>query len=202
MGFDSRDEPAATGGGDEEDYHCLRTGCLSSECQVIYVKDPRGLFQFFRANAKSNMTKTCILCSRVVCAACQAGKGSALLYQNGPNLASLGATSTTPKPARGPSAVDAIICKSCCPALVRDIILFERVRAKASERRQARVQEACEEAMQGLVGVQLGAAPATLSGSPEKLDRRNSSNRGSSGSDDGEASLADFPYAGIISSVS
>ncbi|CAM6096439.1 unnamed protein product [Calypogeia fissa] len=194
IGFDEQVDPRP---GEDEDFHCLRTGCLSAECQVTYVKGPKGMFQFFRANCKSSMIKNCVLCSRVVCAGCQAGRGSALVYQNGPNLVSLGASSN-PKPVRGPSAVDAILCKSCCPPLVRDTVLLERVRAKSSERRQARVQDACEEAMEGLVGRQLGG-PASASLSQDNQDKRN--NRISAVSEEGESSVADFPYAGIISSV-
>ncbi|KAL2622415.1 hypothetical protein R1flu_002620 [Riccia fluitans] len=172
-----------------ESLHCLRVGCLSSSCKINYLKGS-GTFQYFDKLAKSsNFLGNCTLCKQKVCAACHSGKGSALLYYNISNPAIPGGAGGNPKPARGPTAIDAVICKRCCPPEVREPILLERLKSALGSRRKTRVKDACILAVEGVVGSENPAKE----GSPA-----------SSGYEsflEGEVSLAEFPQAGIISSV-
>ncbi|OAE30181.1 hypothetical protein AXG93_4295s1360 [Marchantia polymorpha subsp. ruderalis] len=172
-----------------ENLHCLRIGCLSSMCGVAF-SNGNGTFRYFERLAKSSdFLGTCAMCKRRVCAACHAGKGSALLHFNGPNPPGSVAGSGNSKPARGPTAVDAVVCKKCCVPFVRDVILLERVKSVLAARRRSRVNDACTTALQGLAGSlstdgKGGSRESVLEICPE-----------------GEVSLADFPQAGVISSV-
>ncbi|KAL3691590.1 hypothetical protein R1sor_005241 [Riccia sorocarpa] len=173
-----------------ENLHCLRVGCLSPSCQINYLKGSR-TFQYFERLAKpSNVLWNCVSCKRKVCAACHSGKGSALLYNNTLNPATPGGGGGNPKPARGPTAVDAVICKNCSPPDVRETILLERLKSASALRRKTRVKDACLLAVEGVVGLDSPTKEASSATSEfESLL-------------EGELSLAEFPQAGIISSVS
>lgn len=173
--------------------------CTDPKCEV------RAETQYIKTiDSKSTSERlhelpVCSRCSRRVCRVCTAGKGSVLLRDTfSPGAISGQGGSSHGGSAYHLSAGDKVLCKRCCPQKILDALLLDRVKVLSSLRQISRVKCAALKALQQLVG-------CSSRDSSMDLGKRDGSLEGPGKSEhvlktlfQGEFSLAEFPYGGLL----
>lgn len=174
-------------------------GCLSRECEV----GRGGLAAGGSVQRGNSPLKRCEECEKKVCTACLVGPGAGLLKHNRDKKvrfeapeAREGGAKAEPK---GPPLQDQILCKKCCPALVRDAVLMERVRKLSAARRRVRLEAEAAQAGAHLHSLSAGSAVECEAGQGNLRDGRGVAIAGVPNLA-GE-SLAEYPYAGLLFAV-
>jgi hypothetical protein len=158
------------------DDNILQTGCLNNNCGVHIVEPSPENSSFKKTGSSSSSLQYCSECGQQTCTACMSGPGSAILFR--------GSSSRGP-----PLHMEEItLCKRCAPGLVNDAVLLDRVRVLSSARRRSRVKAAAIGALKVLKSLGSWRTPGSTQEDIQEVLR-------------GETSLADYPYATILTSV-
>ncbi|GAQ84463.1 Sac domain-containing Phosphoinositide Phosphatase [Klebsormidium nitens] len=174
-------------------------GCLSRECEV----GRGGLAAGGAVQGGNSPLKRCEECEKRVCAACLVGPGAGLLKKHRENKVRVevpeareGGTKAEPK---GPPLQDQTLCKKCCPALVRDAVLIDRVRKLSAARRRVRLETEAAQAAAHLHSLSAGSAVECEAGQGNLRDGRGVAIAGVPNLA-GDL-LAEYPYAGLLFAV-
>jgi hypothetical protein len=174
--------------------NCTDPKCeVHAETQWIKTTDSKSTYE------RLHELPVCSRCSRRVCSVCTAGKGSVLLR----DAVSPGAISGQGGSSHGGSAyclsaADKVLCKRCCPQKVLDALLLDRVKVLSSLRQISRVKCAALKALQQLVGCSLRDSGMDLGKRDGSLEGLGRSESGLKTLFQGQFSLAEFPYGGLL----
>ncbi|CAN6468275.1 unnamed protein product [Victoria cruziana] len=191
--------------------HCLGCGC------EVRFDAQNHLYTSKLPIAGSTSLLKCSSCQKNVCKVCAAGRGSTLLVSRNQlapthsnDLSSPGGSSHGGSSHGGQSdgsmssrtaILDGILCKSCCPGIVRDALSLDYVRVLGSLRRRSRADNAAMQAVSRVLGAfvrghsfgikhELGYQQGA---EVSRMQLKNLLNQ--------EESLAEFPSAGFLYSV-
>jgi hypothetical protein len=178
-------------------------GCAHSECEIGRGGVAGGSAAGGLIQEQNAPLKVCEECQKKACVACLAGTGSGLLKKyreskvrvESPEVREGGAKAEP----KGPPLQDQTLCKKCCPPLVRDAVLVERVRRLSGARRRSRLQAEAAQAGAHLHSFSAGSAVECEAGMGNLRDGRGVAIGGTPNLA-GE-SLAEYPYAGLLFSV-
>ncbi|KAL3752756.1 hypothetical protein ACJRO7_000192 [Eucalyptus globulus] len=138
----------------------------------------------------------CSRCKRKVCKVCCAGKGALLLVSYG-IVQSQGGSSPGGQvdvSTIGMTAIDGIICKSCCQGIELDALMLDYIRVLTSLRRSTRAGDAAHTALDQVMGSSLRDFPSERKRHSDpktavEVQRQLLK---------GEESLAEFPFASFL----
>ncbi|KAH9305499.1 hypothetical protein KI387_009903, partial [Taxus chinensis] len=147
----------------------------------------------------------CSKCARKVCTVCTTGKGSMLLANN----SSLDAISPRVVPGQGGSShgggttfhslvANKALCKTCCPQIILDALLLDRVKVLSSLRQRSRVKCATSKSLQLVVGYSSESSSVDLGKQNETFDVTGKDQSGLHTVFKGESSLAEYPHASLL----
>lgn len=178
--------------------------CIDLKCEVRAEKKWVKTTDSTVAAQKLPELLVCSRCTRKVCTVCTAGKGSLLLT----NHVSLEAMSSRVVPGQGgsshggsstfhSSAADKVLCKTCCPQIVLDALLLDRVKVLISLRQRCRVKSAASKALQQVVRYS-GENSGLDLGKHNDFERAGKDQGGLHTLFKGESSLAEYPHASLL----
>jgi hypothetical protein len=175
-------------------------GCVHSECDIGRGGVAGGSAAGGLIQGQNAPLKVCEECQKKACVACLAGTGSGLLKKYRESKVRVespeareGGAKAEPK---GPPLQDQTLCKKCCPPLVRDAVLVERVRKLSGARRRSRLQAEAAQAGAHLHSFSAGSATECEAGMGNLRDGMGVAIGGAPNLA-GE-SLAEYPYAGLL----
>lgn len=171
--------------------------CTDPKCEVHAETQWIKSIDFKSTPERLHELPVCSRCSRRVCRVCRAGKGSVLLRDVVNPGAGQGGSSHGGSAYRL-SAADKVLCKRCCPQKVLDALLLDRVKVLSSLRQISRVKCAALKALEQLVGCSSKDSGTDLGKRDGSLEGPGRSESGLKTLFQGEFSLAEFPYGGLL----
>lgn len=187
IGFELQEPLFSEGDENEVFLEC----CSHPECEVVMRKKMSGL-------GRASVLVICDNCKRKTCVACKAGDECSMLVSVGASVGGPSGASSSAGPGRGPPPLPMTLCRQCCPQTIQDAALLDRIRVLAAARRKLRVQTALREAVAEAVKLGFLTERYRIPGSVDG----GTGGEGIQSLYRGLASLAESPYASLLSSVS
>ncbi|XP_043693987.1 probable phosphoinositide phosphatase SAC9 [Telopea speciosissima] len=182
--------------------------CFGASCEVCAVTQPSAnMSSMVSTRGASPSVFVCSHCGRKVCKICCAGRGALLLSNfNSKEVSSFNGFSGQSGSSPGSqtdglstnrsSALDGVICKSCCSDVVLEALILDYVRVLISLRKSARADSAAHKAIDQVLGVPSRGFLLEKNRS-DGLQAVNFLRKLLGG----EESLAEFPFASFLHSV-
>ena len=186
---------------------CFGESCSGGSCEVRAENGEMVKVSGAKSSMDSSKLLLCSHCGRKVCKICCAGRGAVLLanYSTKGSLNSNGVQSRSGSSHGGQVDIysnnnyvssDGAICKQCCNDVVLNALVLDYVRTLLSSRRLTRVDVAASAALDQVLGFTLN------NGDAERSKPSGTSSKIMAKLLDGEESLAEFPFSGLLYAVS
>lgn len=177
--------------------------CYGNRCEVRAISQPSTqVMSTISSGGVSSPVLLCSQCERKVCKVCCAGKGALLLSTlNSKEVSTYSGSVSRGSPADGVStnystALDGVICKSCCNEIVLDALLVDYARVLISTRRVSRADRAAYAARDEVVALHSCLPEKNEASNIKQVVKKVLGNLLN-----GEESLAEFPFASLLHSV-
>ncbi|XP_057546802.1 probable phosphoinositide phosphatase SAC9 isoform X2 [Amaranthus tricolor] len=185
---------------------CFGESCSGGSCEVRAENGEMVKVSGAKSSMDSSKLLLCSHCGRKVCKICCAGRGAVLLanYSTKGSLNSNGVQSRSGSSHGGQVDIysnnnyvssDGAICKQCCNDVVLNALVLDYVRTLLSSRRLTRVDVAASAALDQVLGFTLN------NGDAERSKPSGTSSKIMAKLLDGEESLAEFPFSGLLYAV-
>lgn len=178
--------------------------CSGGVCQIRFETD--GPASYSSTDSSLHVPEPSLVCSscqRKVCRACSAGRGALLITSNSSRDSMTydgGSSHGAPVDlsTNRSTTLDEITCKKCCPDIVLDALMIDYIRVLISSRRISRADDAAAVALNQVIGSSVRDYIPKVNQTVDvlralKLQRLLLK---------GEESLAEFPLASLLHSVS